>query len=118
MSDAALSVERGGRISLVLTTVATRAAGEELVRRLVEERLVACGNLVPGLLSLYRWQGELAREEEILILLKVPADGVDRLFERISALHPYSVPELVEVAVGAVSSAYCRWVLESTEVNA
>jgi periplasmic divalent cation tolerance protein len=109
---------RDGAMSVVLSTVPSRAAGEELVERLVEERLIACGNLVPGVLSLYRWEGEIAREEEVLVLMKLSSVAVDALFERIATLHPYSVPELVELPVGAVSHAYCRWVIDSTEVSA
>jgi periplasmic divalent cation tolerance protein len=111
-------IDRDPTISLVLTTVPDAQTGEELVQRLVEERLIACGNLVPGLLSLYRWEGRIAREPEVLVLMKVDAMHVGRLFERVEQLHPYDVPELVEVPVGEVSGAYCRWVIESTKVGA
>jgi periplasmic divalent cation tolerance protein len=102
-------------MAVVMTTVPTRQAGEELVRRLVEEKLVACGNLVPGLLSLFWWQAALSSEEEVLVLLKTSTRGVERLFERVPELHPYEVPELVELRVGRVGQAYCRWVIDSTE---
>ena len=105
-------------LSVVLTTVADRESGERLARRLVEERLIACGNLVPGLLSVFPWQGKISREEEVLLVMKAPSAGMQRLFARIAELHPYEVPELIALPVESVSEAYFRWVMESTEVNA
>lgn len=104
---------------VVLTTTPDMGAAEALVEVLVEERLIACGNLVPGLVSVFRWQGKVSREGEVLILMKTTREGVGRLFERVTALHPYEVPELVALPVEAVSDAYCRWVRRETiEVNA
>jgi periplasmic divalent cation tolerance protein len=105
-------------ISVVLTTARDLAQAEALVRTLLEERLIACGNIVPGMLSLYRWKGEVASESEVLVVMKVDSRAVDRLFERIPGLHPYELPELVELPVAGVSAAYSRWVIESTEVSA
>ncbi|MEX2570921.1 MAG: divalent-cation tolerance protein CutA [Gemmatimonadota bacterium] len=116
--DEGSAVDRSRRLAIVLTTVASKAAAEDLVRTLVGERLIACGNILPGVLSLYQWEGRLTREEEVLILMKVPGADVERLFGRITELHPYTVPELIEVPVDGVSRAYCRWVIESTEVSA
>jgi periplasmic divalent cation tolerance protein len=115
--------ERAGHgpdgLTLVLTTVPDLDAGERLVRQLVEERLAACGNLIPGLVSIYRWGGEVAREGELLVLLKTRASGVPALFRRVEELHPYEVPELVALPVDTVSDAYGRWVRQETiEVNA
>lgn len=116
---AELATGNADGLALVLTTVADLEAGERLVRQLVEERLAACGNLVPGLVSIYRWGGEIAREGELLVLLKTRASGVSALFRRVEQLHPYEVPELVALPVDAVAEAYGRWVRqETTEVNA
>lgn len=110
---------RAVELSLVLTTVPDRDTGEKLVHALLEERLVACGNLLPDLVSLYRWKGELARETEVLVLLKTQPGLVQRAFERIAELHPYEVPELVAFAADQVSSAYSGWVSDETiEVSA
>lgn len=108
-----------GGISVVVTTLPSADAADALIRQLLEERLVACGNVAPGLTSLYRWKGEVVTEREVLVLLKAPAERLDALFERIGQLHPYEVPELVALPVEAVSSAYGRWVRQETiEVNA
>lgn len=109
----------GEDLALVLTTVPDADAGERLVRRLVEERIVACGNLLGGVLSVYRWGGELSREGELLVLLKTRRSLVARLFERVAELHPYEVPELIALPVDAVSNAYSHWIRHETiEVNA
>lgn len=108
-------VERDTDVALVLTTVPDAEQGERLVSRLVEERLVACGNLVPGLTSIFRWEGDISRETELLVLLKARASRLEALFARVAELHPYEVPELLTLPVDAGSSAYCRWVREETE---
>ena len=106
-------------LTVVLTTVPDRETGERLVRALVDERLVACGSLVPGLTSIYRWEGRVETSSELLVLLKTPAERIAELFERVAELHPYELPELVALPARAVSEAYSRWVRDETiEVNA
>jgi periplasmic divalent cation tolerance protein len=102
-------------VSLVLTTAPSAEVAESLVGQLVEERLIACGNLVPGLLSIYRWQDEIAREPEVLVLMKTPTGRVSALFDRLAALHPYDVPEMIAVPVDAASRAYAEWVIECVQ---
>jgi periplasmic divalent cation tolerance protein len=105
-------------VALVLTTLPDLSSGERLVSQLLEEGLAACGNLVPGVQSLYRWEGKIAREQEVIVLLKARTDAIERLFGRVAELHPYVVPELVAFPFGGVSAAYRKWVLESTKVTA
>lgn len=82
---------------------------------LVEERLVACGNIVPGLTSIYRWRGDIANEAETLALLKTSRERLESLFERAAELHPYEVPELVALPAEKVSQAYCDWILQEVK---
>lgn len=106
-------------VMVVITTVGDGPAAERLVESLVEERLIACGNIVPGITSIYRWQGEVTREAEVLVMMKTASSRVDELLERAAALHPYDVPELLAVAVDGGSAPYCRWVTDETsEVSA
>jgi periplasmic divalent cation tolerance protein len=112
------AIDRTGAVAVILTTLPDAAAGDSLVRRLVDERLIACGNLLPGLVSVYRWNDEIARESEVLVVMKTATSVVDRLFDRIADLHPYEVPELVELPVEAVAGAYSRWVIENSKVSA
>lgn len=111
-------MDRSGELALVVTTLPDSDAAERLVRSLLDERLVACGNFFPGVRSLYRWEGKVADETEVLVLLKAHTAAIEQLFTRVAELHPYAVPELVELPVSGVSQAYCRWVMESTRKGA
>lgn len=113
MSDPAAEV------SLVLSTAPDLETAERLVRQLVEERLIACGNLVPGVASVFRWKGEIQREDEVLVLMKARTEALDRVIARVAELHPYEVPEVLSFPVGKGLPAYCGWVVEETaEVGA
>lgn len=85
-----------------------------VARALLDERLIACANLLPGVTSLYRWQGEVRSDAEVLVVMKTRAALVPRLMERATALHPYQVPELLALPVAGGLPAYCRWVLDET----
>jgi periplasmic divalent cation tolerance protein len=97
-------------VRVVLTTLPDAEAGARLARRLVEERLAACVNLIPGVRSFYRWQGRLEDAGEVLLLVKTRADRCQALAARIQALHPYELPEVLELAAGGGSAAYLDWV--------
>ena len=97
----------------VVLCTAPLSAGPELVRTLVEEKLVACGNIVP-VSSIYRWQGQIEAADEALIIFKTTAKAWPRLKQRVSQLHPYEVPELLLLGVVDGYEPYLRWVQEST----
>lgn len=86
-----------------------------VARALVDERLVACASLVPGVTSLYRWEGAVEEAAEVLVVMKTRAELVPRLAARAAELHPYQVPEVLALEVDGGLSAYCRWVLEETD---
>jgi periplasmic divalent cation tolerance protein len=98
---------------VALSTVASAADGERIARALVERRLAACVNVLPGLTSLYRWQGEVAREAEVLLLIKTRAERFAALREALAELHPYEVPELVALPIAAGHAPYLAWLDES-----
>lgn len=102
----------GGSARVVLTTI-PEATAEPLVRKLVEERLVACGNILPASVSVYRWRGEVERAAESLVVLKTTAAAVPRLIERVPELHPYEVPEVLVLPVTGGLDAYLDWIEES-----
>ena len=85
-------------------------AAEEVVRSLLDERLVACGNIVPGAVSLYRWEGAVHRDEEVVVILKTLRRLVPRVLERARERHPYEVPELLVQEVTDGNPAYLEWV--------
>ncbi|HEX7117623.1 MAG TPA: divalent-cation tolerance protein CutA [Longimicrobiales bacterium] len=107
-----MSGESGARV--VLMTAPDRDTAERVVRALVEERLVACGNIVPGLTSIYRWQGAIECDAEVLVVLKTTAAHVPALLARAPELHPYEVPELLVLPVETGHPPYLEWVREST----
>lgn len=100
-------------ISIVLVTAPARAGGD-LVRTLVGEGLAACGSIVPQVMSIYRWEGEVKQDMEVLILLKTQRTTVPQLLARIEELHPYDVPEAIALPVEAGLGAYLRWVAASS----
>jgi periplasmic divalent cation tolerance protein len=103
---------------VVLTTVASADEAVALVRALLERRLVACGTVLPGARSLYRWEGRVADEQEHVVLLKTRAALVPALEEAFAQLHPYRVPELLALPVAAGLDRYLGWILSQTEVPA
>jgi periplasmic divalent cation tolerance protein len=107
-----MATQTDALVVLVTTPGPEQAAG--LARALVEERLAACGNVVPGLRSIYRWQGKVQDEAEALLVLKTTRARFEALRDRVLALHPYEVPEVIALRVEAGSAAYLAWIAEET----
>ena len=102
---------------VVLTTVATPDEGVALVRALLERRLIACGTLLPAARSLYRWEGKIADEHEVVILLKTRSARLDLLQDAFGELHPYKVPELLALPVAAGIGRYLSWIGDETTLS-
>jgi periplasmic divalent cation tolerance protein len=98
---------------LVLSTVGTREDAERIAAALVDERLAACVNVVPGLASTYRWKNAVQRDEELLLLIKTRAEHVEDLGARLRALHPYEVPELIVLPIAGGHGPYLDWIRDS-----
>ncbi len=103
--------ERGVRV--VLVTGPEPETLESIGRVLVEERLAACVNIIPGVTSVYRWEGEIRTDSEALAVIKTTEDCVQAARLRVAELHPYEVPEFVALEVVEGSPAYLQWVRES-----
>lgn len=101
-------------VVLALSTAPDAEQAARMGRALVEERLIACMNLLPGLTSIYRWQGAVQQEAEVLLLMKTTRSRVAELKARLPELHPYDVPELVVVEVTDGLAPYCGWVRAET----
>jgi periplasmic divalent cation tolerance protein len=100
-----------GRV-IALSTVGSAEEADRLARALVERRLAACVNVVPGVVSHYRWQGELQRDEERLLVIKTRAERIEALRDALRELHPYELPELVAFEISAGSPEYLKWLDE------
>jgi periplasmic divalent cation tolerance protein len=94
---------------VVLTTLATENEARALVTALVAERLVACGTLLPAARSIYRWEGAVAEETEVMVVLKTDAAKWDALCRAVRAKHPYQVPELLALPVERGLDLYLSW---------
>lgn len=100
---------------VVLTTLGNRQQAAAFVRDLVAERLVACGTVIEGATSIYRWKGEVTEESEALVILKTTTARWASLQETVTAHHPYEVPELLALPVGSGLDPYLRWLADETE---
>lgn len=97
-------------VRVAISTAPDADTGARIAQVLVEERLAACVNVVPGVRSIYRWQGAIEDEQEVLLVIKTHAERVAALAERLRALHPYDVPELLALPVDAGLAPYLQWV--------
>lgn len=104
-------------ILLVFATVPDAETGRTIAAHLVEYRLAACVNLIPGIESTYRWQDAVQHDSEVLLIAKTTLAGYARLQETIVRLHPYELPEVVAVSLQAGLPAYLNWVISSVETN-
>src|SRR5438876_12068144 len=97
---------------VVLTTLANDADARALVTALVAARLVACGTLLPGARSIYRWAGQVTEEAEVVVLLKTDASRWDALCAAVRERHPYEVPELLALPVERGLDRYLAWLTQ------
>lgn len=96
-------------VRIILTACETREDALKIARRLVEERLVACVNVIPGVTSVYPWKGKIEEASEVLLVIKTTAGKVDEVYAELKKIHPYEVPEMVTIPVEHESDAYRDW---------
>lgn len=99
---------------LILCTCPDTDSATRIARALVEECLAACVNRVPGLVSVYRWQGEIHEDHEVLLLIKSRRELFESLRARIIELHPYDVPEVIALEIAAGHAPYLEWLRTET----
>ena len=100
-------------VLLALCTFPDAETARRIARELVELRLAACGNVLPQIHSVYRWQGKVETAEESLAIFKLPARSYAEFETKLRSLHPYDVPEIIAFAVDKGLPDYLRWVIES-----
>jgi periplasmic divalent cation tolerance protein len=105
-------------ILLVTCTCPDRPAALTLARDLVELRLSACVQVLPGLHSVYRWQGQVEDAEECLLLIKTASDRLEALTQAILERHPYELPEIIALQAGGGLDRYLQWVQDETRPEA
>jgi len=99
---------------VVLTTLGSVEDARGFVRELVKRKLVACGTIIPGATSIYRWEGAVTEAPEALVLLKTRQECWDGLVEATRSLHPYEVPELLSLPVARGLDRYLAWITGET----
>jgi periplasmic divalent cation tolerance protein len=102
---------------LAITTCPNAEVADSIASALVEERLAACVNILPGALSVYEWQGKIEREQELVLLIKSTSDRLSALEGRLQALHPYELPEFIVVPVVGGLAPYLSWIETQLEKN-
>lgn len=103
---------------LCLCTCPDAGTAERIATALVGERLAACVNVLPGMTSVYRWQGKVEQAGEWLLLAKTTRDRLDALSARVVALHPYELPEVLAVEATGGLPAYLDWIAANTRPGA
>ena len=102
------------RVVFVYTTWATTVEAENAGRTLVERRLAACVNILPGMISHYRWQGQVERGEEAVMFIKTRASLADAVEAAVKELHSYETPAILVIPIESVEKNYLGWLLTET----
>ena len=99
----------------VYTTHANEQAALEICEKLLAEKLIACGNLIPSATSLYWWEGEMKKDQEAVLILKTSANKYSQLENRIRELHSYDCPCIVALDINQGNPAFLRWITNQSE---
>jgi len=102
-------------VAVVFSTAPSAEVAKTLARHLVEAKLAACCNIVPGLTSIYTWKGKVEEDSELLLIIKTRKELLEELTKVIKEKHPYDEPEVLALPPLGGSDSYIRWVLEETK---
>ncbi|MFL6417043.1 MAG: divalent-cation tolerance protein CutA [Bryobacteraceae bacterium] len=99
---------------VLFCTCCNETEARQIAEALVESRLAACVNLLRGIQSVYRWEGQVETAHEVLLIVKSRAEHFDALQTRITELHSYTIPEIIALPITAGSEKYLNWIREET----
>ena len=102
---------------VVYCTCPDQVVAERIAEAVVDERLAACVNLIPGLTSIYRWEGQMQHDVELLLIIKTRSAVYPQLEARLRELHPYQVPGIIALPIQAGSAAYLNWIAGNTGIS-
>ncbi|XP_015686851.1 protein CutA isoform X1 [Protobothrops mucrosquamatus] len=103
----------GNSLSAAFVTCPNETVAKDLARALVEQRLAACVNVLPGVTSIYRWKGAVEEDAEVLLMIKTRSSRVSALAEYVRSVHPYEVAEVIALPIQQGNPPYLRWVEET-----
>jgi periplasmic divalent cation tolerance protein len=106
-----------GRIIFVYTTYPSLAEAEHAGRTIVERGIAACVNILPGMISHYRWEGAIERGEEVVMIIKTRAVLAEAVRAAVKEMHSYTTPAILVIPVESVDSDYHAWLLAETETG-
>ncbi len=101
--------------TLIVTSTGSHEEAQRIARTLIERRLAACVNIIPGIESIYRWQETIEQSEEWLLFIKTTTANFAAVRDAIKELHSYELPECISVEIKAGSPEYLKWISESCE---
>ena len=107
------SIDMAEEYQIAFCTAPDMEVAERLAASMVEQKLAACVNLLPQVTSVYQWQGQIEKEQEILMLIKTEADLMLELGEFLDNQHPYEVPELISCNIEQASASYLQWLSDT-----
>ena len=99
---------------LIYNTVPNEETAQKIAEELVGKKLAACVSMVPGLKSVYRWEGKVEQANEICLMIKTTSDRLEELQANLLALHPYTVPEIIAVPITGGLPTYLQWIVDET----
>lgn len=103
--------------AIILTTVSAVEEGESIANILVEKQLASCVNIIPNISSVYRWEGQIQSESEVLLLIKTTKDLEAEVYREVQNVHSYDIPELITLPITNGSDAYLDWMTNSVRNN-
>jgi periplasmic divalent cation tolerance protein len=103
------------RAVFVYTTYPSLVEAEKAGRAIVEQRLAACVNILPGMVSHYWWEGKIERGEEVVMIIKTRASLADRVRDAVKAAHPYTTPAILVIPLENVEESYLGWIMAETQ---
>ncbi len=103
------------RFFLALCTAGSEKEGRRIGKSLVDKGLAACVNVIPGITSLFFWQGKLCKEKEVILLIKTTERNKEEIIDHIKKLHAYAVPEILFFRIDEGDKKYLDWVQETVE---
>jgi len=99
---------------VIFITAGSMNDGEKIARALVEDRLAACCNIIPGIQSIYRWKGQVNQDQEVLLIVKSVVERIEDIKKRVRELHAYEVPELIVLTISDGLQDYLQWIEKET----